>query len=205
METVIDPKDTALIVQCVQRSFLEAEGTVLAKIPQMLERKGTIPKLEKLVSEARRVGMPIVFVGHLKRQDMKDLVLPRLGDRFHLIHFCVEGTPGAEFVKGLEPTPDDHVVYKRRFSAFYCTDLDVRLKSLGVNTVIYTGLLTNSSIANSVAAANDRDLEIIVVSDCCACGDPVDDEFFMTRVFPYVARVRTAEEVLTALAGTGVR
>ncbi|MBI4317910.1 MAG: cysteine hydrolase [Chloroflexi bacterium] len=195
----IDPRKTALIVLCMQRDFIEVKATATYEIPGMLARKGTIPKLQKLVGEARRSGMPIIHVGHLKRVDGKDLVPTVESDVKLHIRFLVEDTPGAEFIDGLKPAPQDHVVYKRRFSAFYGTDLDIRLKALGVDTVIFTGLLTNVAIANSIAAAHDRDLDIYVVSDCVACGFPDQDEFFLTKTFPAVARVRAAEEVLAAM------
>ncbi|MBI4319341.1 MAG: cysteine hydrolase [Chloroflexi bacterium] len=202
MADKIDPKKTALVVQCMQRDFVEVKATAVNLVPSMLERKGTIPKVQKLVAAARRVGMPIIFIGHLKRPDGKDLLSTLESDVKLHIQFLYEGTPGADFIAGLQPTPADHVVYKRRFSAFYGTDLDIRLKALGVDTLIFTGLLTNVSIANTIAAAHDRDLDLYVVSDCVACGFPEHDEFFLTRTFPAVARVRTAEEMLAVMAGT---
>jgi nicotinamidase-related amidase len=53
-------------------------------------------------------------------------------------------------------------------SAFYQTPLDVLLRHLGASSLIVAGLATNSCILCTAHPANMRDLEVPVVSDCCA-------------------------------------
>jgi nicotinamidase-related amidase len=111
----------------------------------------------------------------------------------------VEGTPGAQIVNELRPVPGDHFIWKRRSNAFYNSDLELVLRAWGINTVIVTGAVTNGCVANTVRGARERDLHVIVLSDCVACMMSEDDEYFLKRVFPREGRVRTSEKIIKAL------
>ena len=117
----------------------------------------------------------------------------------------VEGTPGADVVDELKPAPEDHVILKRRSSGFYSSDLELMLRSRGIDTVIITGAVTNGCIANTVRGARERNFHVIVLSDCCACDAWEDDEYFLTKVFPSAGRVRTSGEIESVIsqAATG--
>jgi len=57
--------------------------------------------------------------------------------------------------------------------------------------------------ASVIAAARQRDLHVIVLSDCIATMIPEDDEYFIKQVFPREGRVRTSVEIKTAISGAG--
>jgi nicotinamidase-related amidase len=68
---------------------------------------------------------------------------------------------------GLLDTERDSVVdTKKRYDCFIATDLDFRLKSLGVNIVLITGINTNSCVLATAIAASVRDYAVVVVEDC---------------------------------------
>jgi len=71
----------------------------------------------------------------------------------------------------------------------------------GIDTVIITGVATNGYVANAVREARERDLHVIVLSDCCVCMIPDDDEFFIKKVFPRAGRIRTSDETVTVISG----
>jgi nicotinamidase-related amidase len=58
----------------------------------------------------------------------------------------------SEIVDELTPQADDIVLYKTRFSGFYKTDLDERLRELGVKHLIITGCTTSICVESTVFA-----------------------------------------------------
>jgi nicotinamidase-related amidase len=81
---------------------------------------------------------------------------------------CLEAK-GAQFVRLLLPDSEDYFVLKPLHSAFYMTPLEVLLQHLQVETLILSGLTSNSCITVTAHDANMRGFDIFVPSDCsCA-------------------------------------
>jgi ureidoacrylate peracid hydrolase len=205
LETKIDIDKTALLLIDMQNDLIKSRGSCI-ETTKMAEVKGLIGKTARVVEAARKAGMPVIYTNHVHRRDGADVV-PTITD--HMLQGLettteeeefVEGTPGADVVDELKPTPGEHVIWKHRSSGFYGSDLELMLRSRGIDTVIITGAVTNGCIVNTVRAARERDFHVIVLSDCCACDLWEDDEYFMTRVFPGAGRVRTAEEMETVIS-----
>ncbi len=204
LETKIDVKKTALIVYDMQNDLIKAkEEEPFSGVTKMVESKRVITNTAKVIAAARKVGMPVMFICHVHREDNTDLV-PTIVDEQglppSLIGRLVEGTTGAEVVDELKPAPGDYIIHKRRSNAFYNTDLELMLRSRGIETVIITGVVTNGCVGNTVRGARERDLHVIVLSDCCASMMPEDDEYFIKRHFNRVGRVRTSDEIIAAMA-----
>jgi len=184
LETKIDVKKTALLLIDVQNDLLKAKQEPYSDVAKMVQSKGVIGNITKVVAATRQAGMPVMFIGQIYRQDNADVV-PTITDLLLQglapppMARMIEGTPGAQFVDELKPAPGDYVIWKRRSSAFYNSDLELLLRSQGIDTVIVTGAVTDGCVANTVRGARERDLHVIILSDCCACMMPEDDEYFI--------------------------
>lgn len=110
------------------------------------------------------------------------------------------GTWAAQVIDELTPTPDDYLVPKYRWSAFFQTYLDLALRTRGIRTLIIAGGSTDVGIASTAFAARDLDYNLIIVSDACSSPEQDNHDQFMRRIFPRMARVRTAAEVVAMLA-----
>ena len=88
---------------------------------------------------------------------------------------------------------------KPRFSAFYGTNLDTILTALGTETILVGGISTQRSIEGTARDAKNRDMQCIVVSDCCTAGELDVHEMTIKHVLPLLVRVRTTDEVIAAL------
>ena len=84
---------------------------------------------------------------------------------------CVEGTWGCDFYGEVRPLPEDIVVVKHRFNAFIDTDLNLILRSMGVRTLIFTGIATHVCVESTVRHAFFYDYYNVVVRDCVATWD----------------------------------
>ena len=79
----------------------------------------------------------------------------------------LDGSLGCEIVLGLcDPTRDTIIETKKRYDCFIATDLDFVLRARRINTLMITGINTNSCVLCTVAAANVRDYVPIVIEDC---------------------------------------
>ena len=86
----------------------------------------------------------------------------------------VEGTWNTQIVAGLVPQSEDIVVSKRRYSGFFATELDRRLREAGIDTLVFTGATTSVCVESTLRDAFYRDYRCLVLSDCTA--EPIGAE-----------------------------
>jgi nicotinamidase-related amidase len=92
--------------------------------------------------------------------------------RKNVLRHNLAGMPGCTVMPGLREPQDWVVDTKKRYDCFVGSDLDFTLRAHGVNTLIVTGVNTNSCVLSTVAAACSKDYAVIVPSDCV---DTMDD------------------------------
>jgi nicotinamidase-related amidase len=110
------------------------------------------------------------------------------------------GTWGAQIVDELAPEPADYVVPKFRWSAFHQTYLELALRTRGIDTLILAGGSTDVGVASTAYAARDLDYNLVIAADACTSPERDNHEQFLKRVFPRMARVRTAAQVVDLLS-----
>ncbi len=133
------------------------------------EGRKIIPNIQKLVRSAREKNIPVVFANdsYLSSDFLfKGRMKPH----------CLQGTTGARVIAELEPCEGDILLPKRRISAFFKTDLDRTLRSIGVDTIIISGISTTACVLSSVLEGFENDFYVIVLEDCCACVRKTDHE-----------------------------
>jgi len=110
----------------------------------------------------------------------------------------LKGSPGCEIIAELyDPQRDWVVDTKKRYDCFVGTDLDFVLKTHGVNTLLITGVNTNSCVLSTVAAANSRDYAPIVVEDCVDTMDgPALHEAALLCIRTALGWVMSSEQVI---------
>ena len=114
-----------------------------------------------LLAAWRASGRPIIHVRH-------DSVMP--GSTLSL------GAPGNSFRPGFGPVGDEALVTKGVNAAFIGTDLDLRLRRLGVDTVVAFGISTDMCVSTSVRVGANLGYRMILVEDACDCFDQPDGE-----------------------------
>ena len=113
--------------------------------------------------------------------------------------------PGCTIMPGLEDARDFVVDTKKRYDCFVGTDLDFVLRTHGINTLIVTGVNTNSCVLSTVAAACSKDYVVNVASDCVDTMDGPDmHEAALACIRTAFGFVMTTDEIL-ALPELGVR
>lgn len=190
----------ALIVIDIQAAcFLEnREGDPDRSIPIMKGYADRMLAARPLIDRARETGVPVIFIQEVHRPDLVDF--GRELDGSEDVH-CVETHPGTALaVKEMGVLPHDYVVPKRRYSAFFGTDLEILLKGLKVETLILVGGLTDVCVHYTFVDGHQHDYFVRVVEDCVAGSSEAAHEASL-RAMEYLqtgAR-RSLDEVLTAM------
>jgi len=167
----IAPNRTAVLVVDMQVDFASPDG-VLGAFIDMGVVKPALAAAEKLVADARAAGTPVVFVGLWTTPETDSAAwnerLRRRGGNPDVdAALCRAGQAGSEFY-GPQPAPGEPVVRKTRYSAFVGTDLDQRLRDMGVDTLVVAGLTTECCVDSTVRDAFDLDYHVFVAADACA-------------------------------------
>jgi nicotinamidase-related amidase len=119
------------------------------------------PALARLLARARRAGVPVIYVN--------DDPGPWRSDAPGLLRRCAARSPAvAGLIRQLEPLPQDLVILKPRHSGFYATPLQPLLESLRVDTLVLTGLSTESCVWITACDAHTRGFGLIVPMDTMA-------------------------------------
>ena len=106
----------------------------------------------------------------------------------------------SEIVQSAGFQDGDLLVTKRHWGAFAGTSLEPELRNRDIDTVVLTGISTNGGVESTLRQGTGLGFAFVVVEDACSGQDAEEHRFAFERIFPRLARVRTVEEVLKALA-----
>ena len=156
----------ALLVIDIQKSTFAPIQDDKRSIPHMPDYAERMQNTRLLIDKCRNVGIPIIFIQEIHRANLIDFGRELDGDE--TVH-CLDNNPLTDLaLDELGVRPDDYKIQKRRYSAFYGTDLEILLKGLKANTLILTGGLTDVCVHYTYADAHQGDYHCYVVEDCTA-------------------------------------
>jgi nicotinamidase-related amidase len=196
---VLEPhRTTALIVIDVQKgeTLDGAHG-----IPHMPGGEGRHERTRRIVAAARAAGVPPIFIQEVHKRSLIDFGRELDGtERMH----CLEGDVATELAEGLEPGPNEYLIRKRRYSAFFATELELVLKSYGADSLILLGTLTDVCVHYTFADAHQLDYRCRVVTDCVGGSSQAAHDAALASM-SYLQRdcLVTSEQLLAGLAAVG--
>ncbi|MDY0270561.1 cysteine hydrolase family protein [Trichloromonas sp.] len=161
----------ALLVIDMLNDFVR-EGAVL-EVP---ETRTILPALRARLAEARRTGVPVLFLCDAHASD--DREFSRMGWPPH----ALRGSVGARVIDELAPRPEERIVEKTSYSGFAGTALDGILKELGVTDLVLTGCVTNICVLYTAADAVMRGYRVTVPVDAVAALDEADGAFALRQM-----------------------
>jgi nicotinamidase-related amidase len=168
----IKPGRTALVLIDMQVDFASPDGILAGYGIDMAPLAPALAASEALAEAARAASVPVIFVGLFTSPESdspawKTRMLRRGGDPEGDSHLCRIGEVGSDFYGPL-PRPGDAIVKKTKYSGFVGTDLDARLKALGVDTLVVTGVTTECCVDCTVRDAFHLDYHVFIPTDACA-------------------------------------
>jgi nicotinamidase/pyrazinamidase len=152
-----------------------------------------VPAVNRLLGAAHAHGWPVCLACDSFLPD--DFIF-----RGKMKPHALRGTPGCAPIPELDRAAGDEVLYKRRFSAFFKTDLDQTLRLRGVDTALVVGIATNFCILATAFDAVCNDFSAVMVEDACAAAKPEWHEAtlscFRRNILHPLLRVMKVDEVL---------
>lgn len=171
--TKIDPAKTAVIVIDMQNDFVRPGAPIF--VPMGYEFSG---RLAEFLDECRKEGIQIYYTEDTVRYDFKDAgTAPDFCDPIKNHQALVAGSEGAKTFAPVAPKEGDVVLIKHRYSAFFGTELDMMLRTTGVDTVIITGVCTDCCVFSTARDAGFLNYKIGVISDLTGAADIADNGF----------------------------
>ena len=187
----------ALIVIDMQNDFVADGGYI-----QVEEARNQIPKIKRLIEKCRELSVPVIYT--LQRTDPVFNPLDILSRPILKDGGMREGTWGIEVVPELTPQPNDLLVWKRRFSAFFQTELELLLKNVrgaekSVDTLIICGTSTNVCCESTARDAFFRDYKVVFGSDINSTRFEEAHKATLFNIELFFGRVMDCEAIIKAL------
>jgi nicotinamidase-related amidase len=187
---------TAVIAVDFQKECIDAEGAW-----PIYNKETLLANAAAALAACRQAGLPIIYTQHWLDPRGHDALRhePRRNGR---PTHSVAGDPMADIHPALAPAPDDILIRKQRWTAFYGTNLELTLNQMGIENLIMLGVWTEACFETSVWDGIWRDYRITIVKDACGTATEL---MHMTSILDlanwlYGGSIIRAEELTKALS-----
>jgi biuret amidohydrolase len=217
-ELVLDPSRAAVLAIDAHRGHLDPS---VATMPVRAEvAASVVESSRRLLQATRAAGIPTAYLVMHNRivggrseylrnpfwkavESVREKLTPDLPST--ISGHNLPGSPQTEIMPEIAPVEGDAVIdSKHRLSSFIDTDLESWLRAQGIDTLLLTGINTNTCVLCAAFEAFNRDYAAIVVSDCVHSmyGDDLHD-FGLENVARCFGWVMSVDEVIEKLGGSG--
>lgn len=190
MKELVLSKKVALLIIDMQNEFISEGGAIKCPSGQDI-----IPNIKKLLKLIREKEISVIYTQELHRTQKVDFGR-ELGEE---PEHCLEGSWGAEIISELTPREEDFLIPKRRYSAFFATDLEILLKGLDIDTLIITGVVTDICVRATAQDAQQLDYKVIVPEECVAGTSVEQHKAALTHIQYILGKVVSLEKLESAL------
>lgn len=170
---------TAVVAIDMHRGHLDPS---VATLPLAAERCGpVIARAAELFRGLRAIGVRTIHVV-TEYRDPGEIASNPFWQTIHddptkarkgILHHNLAGGPGTEIIPTLYAEGDLVVRGKKRYSAFYATDLEFLLQRHKIDTLILAGINTTTCVLCTAFEATNRDFRVVIASDAV---DSMDGE-----------------------------
>ncbi|TLX66955.1 MAG: cysteine hydrolase [Thaumarchaeota archaeon] len=193
----------ALLVIDMQNGFVSKGGSYDLMGLNVSRYREVVPHLKRLIAACRTLKIPIFYSQAVREESGIDLltrshrILPKSREeRIKKRPICIRGSWDAEIVVELKPALEDHIVIKRRDSVFQDTEVEVWLRSLGIDSIIFSGIDTSICVESSLRDAFNHGYDIVLISDATASNNLDHYNSTLDNIRNYYGLVMNLEEFI---------
>ena len=208
---VLDPARTAVVSIDMHRGHLDPAVATMPLPAELCEP--LLVRTRALFDDMRALGVPIIHIVTTYR-DVEEISSSPIwmakseeasATRRNALRHNLEGGPGVDLMPGLHQPGETILTTKKRYSSFQGTELDWLLHSrFGVDTVILTGVNTNTCVLCAAFEACNRDYRVIVASECVDTMDGSElHEFALISIGASLGWVWDNNAIVAAFAKIG--
>lgn len=196
----IDPQRAALLVIDMQEGFCHPESQ-MGKSVGTDHQRAIIPDIVKLVGIARDFGVPVFWSKQVHFPEdvtraRRRSTIPSHMDKQSFAP-CLRGTWEVDLVPECQAIvrEEDYVIDKHRASFFFETTLSAKLRMLGVEQVIVSGVTTEFCCETTIRDAYYRDMDVIAVRECLASPYPRFHEDTLAKIATFWGAVVSVDDL----------
>jgi len=182
----LNKEKSALLVIDMQNFFLNSSSPTFT-----CGGLAILPTLKQLIRVFRGANRPVIYTCHVHHPDHIDAGIME----WWWEGMCIEGSEESKVHKEIAPFPKEKVIFKHRYSAFYNTDLETVLRSLKVEDLVISGIMTNLCCESTARGAYYRDYRVFFLADGTGS---VNEEMHLASLLNLAfgfAFVTTADEI----------
>lgn len=203
----VAPAHTAVLLIDMVNDLVDPAGKAATRAGRPIAHaRAAIAPQAALLAAARAAGLTVVYVNHATLPDGVGASGPWLEARgratYSVEDTCLAGSWGARVVEELAPQPGDIVVEKYRYSGFAGTNLDLVLRSAGIETVVCAGVSTNACVEATAREAFSHDYYVVYARDACASWDESLHEATLATAAHRYATVADVADLARAFVAT---
>jgi nicotinamidase-related amidase len=188
----LDRDRAAMLVIDMQRFFLDPSSPTFTSGGLAI-----LPNVKRLIEAFRKAQRPVIFTRHVHHPNGLDAGI--MGWWWQ--GMCREGTPESEIHDQIAPRPEEKVILKHRYSAFYNTDLETILRCLKIKDLVIVGIMTNLCCESTARDAYYRDYRLFFPADATGSTNEQMHLASLLNLAYGFAYVTTVEEILAQLEG----
>jgi len=188
----LNPDRAALLVIDMQRFFLNPGSPTFT-----CGGLAVLVNIKQLIESFRAIRRPVIYTCHVHHPDHLDAGIMEWWWK----GMCLEGSEEAQVHPDIAPLPNEKVVLKHRYSAFYNTDLETILRVVKIEDLVISGIMTNLCCESTARDAYYRDYRVFFPAD--ATGS-INEEMHLAALLNLAygfAQVTRVEEIMTQIAG----
>ena len=194
----VNPKQAVLVILDMQKGSWPAKAGPVGG-------EEILTELFSLIKGARAVQLPIIFVRNTHSEwtttKSRKEQTTHVGVDYRTRYW--EGTPGNDFLEGLNPGPEDLIFIKHSYSPYAHGPMDLILRSRGIQTVLLTGGSTLGAVETVAKDSMVRGYNVVVVDDCVHPRSGAIYDMVVEYVNRHLGITASSEEIMSCWRGNG--